>query len=83
MTTSGKLSPGFAGAVVDVKYTRPNGTSFVRSVTTASDGTWSDTITPGNTTTLNLGNWTIRASYAGDDGHLASSAAVCTTTVDD
>ena len=46
-TTSGKLAPGFAGATINLTYTRP-GTqgSFERTTTTDANGDWSHTIEP-------------------------------------
>ena len=87
MTTTGTLSPAFAGAPVTVKYTRPNGGgSFERSATTNGSGQWSHTITPqdepeGDTEEF-AGTWTVEARYAGDADRKASSAS-CTVFVND
>ena len=82
MTTTGTLTGVGAGATVVVTYTRPNGTSFTDSVTTAANGSWSSTTTPGDGSFItNAGTWTIESRYAGDATHAASSASACSVVV--
>jgi hypothetical protein len=85
MTTTGTLDPGFAGATITVKYTRPDQTTFERTVTTDANGNWSSTITPQNETQVNhgAGTWTMQGRFAGDAGHRPSTATACSTEVFD
>jgi hypothetical protein len=86
VSVTGNLSPAFAGASIVVTWTRPDGTTFDRTVTTDGNGNWSSTITPsaeagqsGN----GSGFWKARSSYAGDANHNGSSAPDCTVDVFD
>ena len=87
MTTTGRLQPGFAGATIKLTYTREDGTTFTRNATTDANGSWSDTITPqqhdGPNPFFQFGTWKVRAQYAGDAGHKASSSPDCGFEVND
>ena len=81
-TVSGSLGPSVAGATITVTWTRPGGRgSFDRTVTTDSQGNWSDTIDTGPDFDPggggSGGTWSVHASYAGDDKHEASSTQDC------
>jgi hypothetical protein len=83
MTTNGTLSPGFAGASVVVTYTKPDGASFERTVTTDASGAWSSTITPASDSGQSNpdGTWTVQARYAGDASRRSSTSSPCTVEV--
>ena len=85
VTVSGTLSPAFAGASVVVRWTRPNGTTFDRTVPTNASGNWSSSIEPNDEATGNdrFGTWKARASYAGDDTRNGSAAEECSIVVFD
>ncbi|MEA2422651.1 MAG: hypothetical protein QOF55_1750, partial [Thermoleophilaceae bacterium] len=81
MTTTGKLDPGFAGASIVVTYTRPDQTTFTKTVTTDANGNWSSTITPNNEAANSSvdGDWKQQANYAGDASHRPSAGTACST----
>jgi hypothetical protein len=76
VTITGTLSPAFAGANIIVSYTRPDASTFERTVQTDAAGNWTDSVL-GDLG----GDWTISSRYAGDDAHAASSAGPCTVFV--
>jgi hypothetical protein len=81
-TTTGRRSPGFAGADIAVTYTRPDNTTFTRTAQTDSNGAWSSTINPipdGNQQPD--GTWKVKARYAGDTSHNPSEAEECAMNV--
>jgi hypothetical protein len=79
-TTTGTLSPAFAGATIKITYTRPDQTTFQRTATTDANGNWSNTIST-NTDWPNHGgsggSWGVQATYDGDSSHKPSSATAC------
>lgn len=70
-TVTGSISPIFAGAPINVIYTRPTGTVFMITVQTGADGTFSSQYTP--TTVDLIGPWTVRAEYSGSPVYVGSS----------
>ena len=82
----GSLSPGFAGATVELTYTSPNGRSgsVARTVTTDGSGDWTDTFDTGPANdgqdSGNGGVWTVSARYAGDSAHEGSGPVECKFT---
>jgi hypothetical protein len=84
MTVSGTLSPALAGVNIVITYTRPDQTTFDRTVQTDANGAWTNTITPQSEATgFGVGTWNVKARYAGDDTRAASSTAGCTVEVFD
>jgi hypothetical protein len=87
VTVTGNLSPAFAGASIVVRWTRPNGTNFDRTVTTDDKGNWSSTIVPQDESpgdqNHGAGFWKAHATYAGDSGHNGSSTSDCSIDVFD
>jgi hypothetical protein len=83
MVTFGALTPGVPGANVVVTYTRPDGTTFQRTVAAHPDGTWNDSITPSTEDPggEDHGVWKIRSRYAGDASHAPSSKPDCAVLV--
>jgi hypothetical protein len=83
MVTFGALSPGVAGASIVLTYTRPDGTTFQRTVAAHADGTWNDSISPAaeDPSGPDHGTWKIRSRYAGDASHAPSSKPDCNVSV--
>ena len=82
-TITGQLQPGFANAMVKVRYTAPSGPSpgrtFERTVPTNANGEWSDTIDPAEEAGGNrYGDWKVQARFEGDSDHAPSTAPECT-----
>jgi hypothetical protein len=67
--TRGGILPTTSGATVTLTYTKPDGTTTTKTVTTASDGTYEDTYTVDV-----KGAWTVKASWAGDATHKATTS---------
>ena len=65
---SGYISSPVTGATVTLTYVMPDGTTFSRTVKTASDGSYGDPYKPEAT-----GVWKITASWNGDTIHHGSS----------
>jgi hypothetical protein len=83
MTTTGKLQPGFAGAQIVVTYTRPDETTFTKTVTTDANGDWTSTITPSSEAQQPFGTWKIQSRFDGDAGHKPSATTECNVAVVD
>lgn len=64
LTVSGTLSPARADHVVTITCTKPDDSTLHRTVTTRSDGSYSETITLDA-----AGSWDVQASWAGDMEH--------------
>ena len=79
VTTTGTLSPAFAGANITVTYTRPDATTFTHTVQTNANGEWTDTMDPNAEYDPNFGagTWHVRSRFAGDAGHRGSSTSDC------
>jgi hypothetical protein len=84
-TVTGTLSPAFAGALIRVKWTRPDQTSFEHTVRTDANGKWSDTIVPQleHQNAPLTGTWQVESHYDGDSTHKPSSAGPCAVYVFD
>ena len=75
---SGSLSPALSGKTVTLTYKRPDGSTLNRTVTTGSDGSYSDSYTPDAT-----GPWSVTASWEGDsmyNGATSSSKSFAVTS---
>ena len=69
---SGSISPSVSGKIVTLTYTRPNGSTLTRTVGTDVNGAYSDYYTP-----TEVGYWSVKASWEGDEEHRgAVSSAV-------
>lgn len=78
-TFSGHLDPAFAGASINVVYTRDsNGETIQHAQTTDASGNFTDTV---NIPRQKAGAWHAQATYAGDADHGASSSNVVSFTV--
>jgi hypothetical protein len=84
-TVSGTLTGAPAGAMVTLEYTRPDLTTFERTVTADPNGNWSDSIVPDEqrANAPRAGEWKIRSRYDGDATHKPSAAGPCSVFVFD
>jgi Tol biopolymer transport system component len=77
ITTTGSINPAVSGKTVTLTYTKPDGTSKVtRTVTTNSDGSFSDSYKPDA-----IGTWSVTASWDGDATHEGTSSTSKSFTV--
>jgi uncharacterized membrane protein len=76
VTVSGTISPKIAGAAVTLTYTKPDGTGLTRTVTTDTDGKFSDSIASED-----MGSWQVYASWQGDNLHAGARSAATTFQV--
>ncbi len=76
ITVSGIATPPHTGAEVTLTYTRPNGSILTRTTTMDQFGSYSDTFTPGI-----LGEWTVQASWMGDEQYAGSESPLKSFTV--
>jgi hypothetical protein len=77
---NGNLAPSVADATVIVKYTRPDGSTFERTVQTDQNGNWTSTIVPIDEDGPLDGDWKVQARYAGDSSHAGALAPECTVS---
>lgn len=76
ITVSGSITPARSGVTVTLSYILPNATVFKRTVTSASDGKYSDTYTPSV-----LGSWSVKASWYGDASYAGATSSSVSFTV--
>ena len=69
ITISGHLSPVGEGNKVVLRYTRPDSTTSTRTVTTAYDGSYSDSFDPDI-----VGTWKVEASWDGNEDFEGSTS---------
>lgn len=71
ITVSGGISPSLEGVKVILVYTRPDGSDVTRSITTNSTGHYKDVFEPDI-----IGEWTVKANWAGDEDYIASESSI-------
>jgi len=76
VTVSGSINPALSGKTVTLTYTKPDGTSLTRTVTTGSDGSYSDSYNVDA-----VGSWSVKASWDGDSTHASASSSSASFTV--
>ncbi len=76
VTVSGSLIPTLSGKDVILTYTKPDRSTFTKTVTTSSDGSYSDTYTPDTD-----GLWGVKASWTGDTTYSYASSSSMSFTV--
>ncbi len=76
VTVSGSTSPTVPGATLTLTYKKPDATTFTRTVTTGSGGSYSDAYEPDA-----AGSWSVSASWAGDSTHEGASSLSASFTV--
>lgn len=69
VTVSGSLSPPVEGAEVTLTYHGPNGEVITRKAIVSPDGTFRDVYSPESP-----GEWTVTASWSGNDEYLATAS---------
>ena len=75
-TVSGTISPKIAGAAVTLTYTKPDGTGLTKTVTTDTDGRFSDSFASED-----MGSWQVYATWQGDQLHAGARSAATTFQV--
>jgi len=78
IAVSGSISPAVSGRSVTLTYERPDGSTFTRTVTSGSDGGYSDSYQPTET-----GSWSVDASWEGDEKYEAASSQQTSFTVEE
>jgi len=76
ITVSGAISPALPEKSVALTYEKPDGSTLTRTVTTSSDGSYSDSYNPDAT-----GSWGVTASWEGDYMHEGASSPLKSFTV--
>jgi hypothetical protein len=69
VTVSGFITPLRVGVEVDVTYIRPDGSTVIRKALTNTTGGYADTFMPDK-----LGQWKVKASWAGDAEYEGSTS---------
>jgi hypothetical protein len=76
VTISGTVSPTISGATVTLTYRKPDGSTITRTVTTSSDGSFSDSFQPEGE-----GSWSVTTTWDGDTTHDGASCSSQSFTV--
>ena len=76
LEVTGAISPPHGGVSVTITYRGPDGRTFTRKVPISSDGTFSDSFAPESS-----GQWSVYASWAGDEDHYGSAGEIASFTV--
>jgi len=71
VAVSGVITPEVPGAQVSLSYTRPDGTGFIRTLTTSLLSTFADAYAPDM-----AGNWTVVASWSGNDQYTGATSSI-------
>ena len=74
---SGFLSPARGGIPIKLTYKKPDGSTFTKSITTSPEGRFADAQVPNV-----VGEWTVFASWSGDEGTLAATSPSISFTVE-
>lgn len=75
VTVHGSIKPARSGVTVTLTY-RWNGTTTTRTVKTNAGGAYEDIFTPNE-----VGSWTIKARWNGDDSYFGASSDIVTISV--
>jgi len=70
IVVSGSLNVTLSGKTVTLTYRKPDGSIVNRTVTTGSDGSYSDSYTPDAT-----GSWSVTASWEGDSTYNGATSS--------
>jgi hypothetical protein len=76
ITISGAINPALSSKTVTLTYSKPDGSTITRTVTTDSDGSYSDTYNPEA-----VGSWSVTVSWDGDATHESATSASQTFTI--
>ena len=66
----GSINATLSGKTVTLTYRKPDGSTLNRTITTGSDGSYSDSYTPDAT-----GSWSVTASWEGDSTHTGATSS--------
>jgi len=75
---TGAISPPHGGVLVTITYKGADGSTLTRTVTTASDGTFSDSFTSQSS-----GKWSVYASWSGDEDHQGFTSEAASFVVEE
>ena len=75
---SGSIEPVVPEAAITITFTKPDGSTFNKTVTTDSQGAYSYSYTPTET-----GSWNVKASWKGDTEHEGSVSSSISFTVEE
>jgi len=75
-TVSGSLDPAVADATVTLTFTKPDDSTFNATVTSTSDGSFTYTFVVAV-----LGNWTVQASWPGNNEYMEATSSAKTFEV--
>jgi len=78
ITVSGSLTPPVDGAQVTLVYNGPRGAAATHIVTVQSDGSFEDTYSPDE-----FGDWTVKASWPGNDDYETTTSQPASLTVEE
>jgi len=70
IVVSGTLNVTLSGKTVTLTYRKPDSSTMNRTVTTDSDGSYSDSYAPDVT-----GSWSVTASWTGDTTHIGATSS--------
>ncbi len=76
ITVSGSISPAISGVIVTLTFTKPDSTTFTRTVVSQSDGSFQDSYSPELT-----GVWGVKSSWQGNAIYLGSTSLASDFTV--
>ena len=76
VTVTGSIAPPRVGVEVDVTYIRPDSSTVIRKTTANATSGYTDTFMPDK-----LGNWKVKASWAGDDEYEGATSYPAEFTV--
>ncbi|MEJ2241843.1 MAG: Ig-like domain-containing protein [Candidatus Bathyarchaeota archaeon] len=76
VTVSGSISPAISGVNVTITYTKPDSTTFTRTIVSNIDGSFQDVYSPDLT-----GSWSVKASWQGNANYLGSTSFAADFTV--
>jgi len=77
VTVSGDIDPDLEGVTVTLEFTKPDGSSELITTTSNSTGGYSVEYTPDM-----AGNWTVTASWQGDENHEGATSDPAAFTVE-
>jgi hypothetical protein len=76
IVVSGSINVSLSGKTVTLTYKKPDESILNRTVTTGSDGSYSDSYTPDA-----AGTWSVTASWTGDSTHNGATSSTRSLTV--
>lgn len=70
IAVSGSMNATLSGKTITLTYEMPDGSTLTRTVTTGSDGSYSDSYAP-----YAIGSWSVTASWEGDSTHFGATSS--------